>query len=88
MGAIPPSPAEGPSGIDDRRGTGADLRAALLAVTVWLERHADAVNALNVYPVPDGDTGTNMALTMRAAVKDLEDESMLASGKSPITGKA
>src|SRR5215204_148112 len=34
----------------------------------WLERNAEAVNAINVFPVPDGDTGTNMALTMRAAV--------------------
>jgi uncharacterized protein len=34
----------------------------------WLERNAEAVNAINVFPVPDGDTGTNMALTIRAAV--------------------
>jgi hypothetical protein len=49
------------------------LRAALLAATVWLERQAASVNALNVYPVPDGDTGSNMALTMRAAVRELTD---------------
>jgi DAK2 domain fusion protein YloV len=35
----------------------------------WLEQHVGAVNALNVFPVPDGDTGTNMHLTMRAAVE-------------------
>lgn len=39
---------------------------------VWLEKHHDAVNALNVFPVPDGDTGTNMLLTMRSAYKRIE----------------
>jgi dihydroxyacetone kinase-like predicted kinase len=38
----------------------------------WLERNAEAVNAINVFPVPDGDTGTNMALTIRAAVDAAE----------------
>ncbi|MDQ2914764.1 MAG: DAK2 domain-containing protein, partial [Chloroflexota bacterium] len=42
---------------------------ALEAATARLEAGADEVNALNVYPVPDGDTGTNMLHTMRAAVK-------------------
>jgi DAK2 domain fusion protein YloV len=42
---------------------------ALDAATARLEAGADEVNALNVYPVPDGDTGTNMLHTMRAAVK-------------------
>ncbi|MBI2911816.1 MAG: DAK2 domain-containing protein [Chloroflexi bacterium] len=37
-----------------------------------LTHHADAINALNVYPVPDGDTGTNMLLTLRAVLKGLE----------------
>ncbi len=38
-----------------------------------LERNRQAVNDLNVFPVPDGDTGTNMVLTMRAAMKRLQD---------------
>jgi DAK2 domain fusion protein YloV len=38
-----------------------------------LERNRQAVNNLNVFPVPDGDTGTNMVLTMRAAMKRLQD---------------
>jgi len=38
-----------------------------------LERHQAAVNALNVYPVPDGDTGTNMLLTMQAAYAEIKD---------------
>jgi len=37
----------------------------------WLLANRDRVNALNVFPVPDGDTGTNMSMTMRAAVEAL-----------------
>ena len=36
-----------------------------------LRLHEDALNALNVYPVPDGDTGTNMALTVDSVVAEL-----------------
>jgi DAK2 domain fusion protein YloV len=36
-----------------------------------LSRQADAINAINVFPIPDGDTGTNMHLTMRAALDDV-----------------
>jgi DAK2 domain fusion protein YloV len=39
----------------------------------WLERHQAAINALNVYPVPDGDTGTNMVLTMQSAYQEIQD---------------
>jgi DAK2 domain fusion protein YloV len=46
---------------------GAGLLRALRAGTDWLERNVAGVNALNVFPVPDGDTGTNMFLTMKAA---------------------
>jgi DAK2 domain fusion protein YloV len=49
---------------------GKDLRMLWQAGTVWLERHASSINALNVFPVPDGDTGTNMLLTMRAALEE------------------
>src|SRR4051794_15333496 len=45
------------------------LRAALEAAATWLELQAASVNALNVFPVPDGDTGTNMSMTMRAAAE-------------------
>lgn len=38
-----------------------------------LEKHKEMINSLNVYPVPDGDTGTNMSLTMSSAVKKLND---------------
>ncbi|MDQ3810554.1 MAG: DAK2 domain-containing protein, partial [Chloroflexota bacterium] len=47
--------------------TGVDLKAALVAVGRWLDANAQRIDALNVFPVPDGDTGTNMSLTFRAA---------------------
>ena len=47
-------------------------RAALLGGTARLEQHREAVNDLNVFPVPDGDTGTNMLLTMRAALAGID----------------
>lgn len=40
------------------------------AGTRWLERAVPDINAINVFPVPDGDTGTNMLLTMRSAVEE------------------
>lgn len=45
------------------------LRRALEGGYIALERHYEAVNALNVYPVPDGDTGINMLLTMKATLE-------------------
>jgi uncharacterized protein len=50
---------------------GAQLLAALAAAAHWLEQHAESVNALNVFPVPDGDTGTNMSLTLSGAIQDV-----------------
>jgi dihydroxyacetone kinase-like predicted kinase len=44
----------------------------------WLRTNQETVNALNVYPIPDGDTGTNMVLTMEAAWKEVES----AGGRS------
>lgn len=52
-----------------RRLDGADLLAMIGAGFAWLKQHGHIVNALNVFPVPDGDTGTNMVLTMQAAWK-------------------
>jgi len=48
---------------------GPELRRAFTAATRCLERYRDAINALNVFPVPDGDTGTNMLLTMQSAME-------------------
>src|SRR5215212_9916747 len=57
---------------------GAQLLSGLIAAARWLEQHADAVNALNVFPVPDGDTGTNMALTLNGAVRDVAPDASVA----------
>jgi DAK2 domain fusion protein YloV len=54
---------------DRTRATGADLRAALKGASTWLTANAERINALNVFPVPDGDTGTNMSMTLQAAVE-------------------
>ena len=50
--------------------SGSELRAMFAAATAWLERHVEAINAINVFPVPDGDTGTNMYLTMRSTLEE------------------
>jgi DAK2 domain fusion protein YloV len=52
---------------------GTQLLAALRASAAWLEGHRASVDALNVFPVPDGDTGTNMALTLGAALRQAEN---------------
>jgi uncharacterized protein len=53
--------------------TGETFRRAIGASVAWLEKHVDLINSLNVFPVPDGDTGTNMYLTMRAAYGEIAD---------------
>jgi len=48
----------------------------------WLDQHHALVNQLNVFPVPDGDTGTNMLMTMRNAIREVEE-----SGASEHVGQ-
>lgn len=50
---------------------GAMLKQMLLSAAQFLEDNKETVNALNVFPVPDGDTGTNMSLTMQSAAKEI-----------------
>jgi DAK2 domain fusion protein YloV len=50
---------------------GEDLQAMLYAARANLGLHRDFINELNVFPVPDGDTGTNMLLTMDAACEEI-----------------
>ncbi len=50
--------------------TGEDLKGMFTAATAWLEKSAADIDALNVFPVPDGDTGTNMLLTMRSMMEE------------------
>ena len=51
---------------------GQGLKTLLEAGLVWLKTNQQIVNRLNVFPVPDGDTGTNMVLTMQAAFEEVE----------------
>jgi fatty acid kinase len=56
--------------------TGVDgqlFKRALLGSLTWLASNHDEVNRLNVFPVPDGDTGTNMLLTLQSAVEDVKE---------------
>ena len=50
---------------------GADLRRMIISAAAAIENHKQALNELNVFPVPDGDTGTNMSMTITAAATDL-----------------
>jgi uncharacterized protein len=54
--------------------SGRAYRELLNASLGWLDKHHEIVNALNVFPVPDGDTGTNMLLTMRSACQEIVEE--------------
>jgi DAK2 domain fusion protein YloV len=49
-----------------------DVERALRLYCDALAEHREALNALNVYPVPDGDTGTNMSLTLRSVVAEID----------------
>ena len=49
-----------------------DLKAVVMAYRDALRAHQEPINRLNVYPVPDGDTGTNMALTVESVVAGLD----------------
>ncbi|MGE5381220.1 MAG: DAK2 domain-containing protein [Methylocystaceae bacterium] len=61
--------------------TGNDFISGIRAGSNNLELHRDEVNALNVFPVPDGDTGTNMSMTLRSAVLEGEKEAGSGIGK-------
>ena len=50
---------------------GADLRRMVISAAAAIEINKQALNELNVFPVPDGDTGTNMSMTINAAAADL-----------------
>src|SRR2546425_13337181 len=59
---------------------GQDLKKAILAGAACLEEHREVINALNVFPVPDGDTGSNMSLTMQAAIRDIVQSTETSAG--------
>ncbi len=55
---------------------GLALKKLIDAGLTWLRTNKDNVNSLNVFPVPDGDTGTNMTLTMQSAWNEIKDLGM------------
>ncbi|TMD00964.1 MAG: DAK2 domain-containing protein, partial [Chloroflexi bacterium] len=59
---------------------GRQVMAGLTSALAWLQANQEVVNDLNVFPVPDGDTGSNMYLTLRSAVED--------AAKAPEPGSA
>lgn len=64
---------------------GQALKQMVRAALLWLRQHQAAVNALNVFPVPDGDTGTNMTLTMTSAWNEIEH--LMSNDVGEIAGK-
>ncbi|MDD2429086.1 MAG: DAK2 domain-containing protein [Eubacteriales bacterium] len=58
------------------------LREMVNAGAALLEKNRDAVNALNVFPVPDGDTGTNMSMTMVSAVREINSKDFASVGEA------
>ena len=61
---------------------GADLRRMIISAAAAIEINKQALNDLNVFPVPDGDTGTNMSMTINAAAGDLR------KAEDPALGQA
>ena len=51
---------------------GADFRRLIISAAASIEIHKQQLNELNVFPVPDGDTGTNMSMTIGSAARDLK----------------
>ena len=63
---------------------GADFRRMMISAAASIEINKQQLNELNVFPVPDGDTGTNMSMTINAAAADLrktEDPDLGQAGK-------
>ena len=61
---------------------GADLRRMIISAAAAIEINKQALNELNVFPVPDGDTGTNMSMTINAAAGDLRKTEDPALGQA------
>ena len=57
------------------------LKEMIIAGANLLEQNREAIDALNVFPVPDGDTGTNMSLTMKSTVKEIATQDVPSAAK-------
>lgn len=60
------------------------LRRVLIGGGKWIQKHENYLNELNVYPVPDGDTGTNMSLTSKTMISEIEEKTNDKSSMSDI----
>ena len=60
------------------------LRRILISGAKWVKKHEDYLNELNVYPVPDGDTGSNMSMTLETMKNDLENDTTKKSSMSEV----
>lgn len=60
---------------------GQGMKKLVEAAMIWLKTNQQIVNSLNVFPVPDGDTGTNMLLTMQSAYKEIDESGEKNIGK-------
>ena len=50
------------------------LKLVFIGGGKWVTKHEELLNELNVYPVPDGDTGSNMSMTLNSMINDLEEK--------------
>jgi DAK2 domain fusion protein YloV len=71
-----------------READGEQMLAGLRAALAWLESNQQEINDLNVFPVPDGDTGSNMYLTMRSAVEEAKHAPRPESAESVVAAAA
>lgn len=60
---------------------GQGFKELVRAGLAWLQHHQESINRLNVFPVPDGDTGTNMVLTMQSAWQEIADSTETHTGR-------
>jgi hypothetical protein len=63
--------------------TGAELKQMFISAAAMIDLNKQSINDLNVFPVPDGDTGTNMALTLGTAADELSK-----AGEDVTVGRA
>ncbi len=70
--------------------TGELFKNGIIAAAVCIKNNRTKIDELNVYPVPDGDTGTNMSLTLSAAARELEmkDDNITVSQAADIAAGA
>ncbi len=79
--ALSPSQRDTSKKLIDSSMDGQELKVLIESGLTWLRTNQQTVNSLNVFPVPDGDTGTNMVLTMQAAYNEIANSGENNVGK-------